>query len=246
MSLTVNNLERIQKVIAHNSEYSRRKAEELISQGKVSVNGKIVTELGTKVSGEDEILVDGNVIYQQEKEYYLLNKPIRVVSTCSDEKERTTVIDLIPSSVRLYPVGRLDYYTSGLIILTNDGELANGLMHPKKEVKKTYRVSFTGEFYPDKLKKLRYGVDIGGYITTKADVKLLSYDQKIKSGRLLITIHEGKNQQIRKMIEAVGCRVKTLKRVGYAFFELNQEALSAGEYRALKPKEVKQLYHLIK
>lgn len=241
-----NKTERLQKVIAHNSEYSRRKAEELISQGKVSVNGKVVTKLGTKVGNDDEILVDGNVIYKQEKEYYLLNKPVKVVTTCSDEFDRISVIDLVPSNVRLYPVGRLDYYTSGLIILTNDGELANGLMHPRHEVDKTYRVQFSGEFNPDKLKQLRYGVNIDNYKTAHAKVKLLSYDQKLKVGRLLITIHEGKNHQVRKMIEAIGCQVKTLKRVGYAFFDLEEEKIAVGEYRSLKPKEIKQLYHLIK
>ncbi len=241
-----NNLERLQKVIANNSDISRRKAEELITKGKVIVNDQVVTELGTKVSNSDEIIVDGQVIYHHEKVYYLLNKPIKTVSSRSDDRGRTTVVDLIHESDKIYPVGRLDYYTTGLLVLTNDGELANGLMHPRHQVEKRYRVKFGGEFNEDKLKQLRYGVDIGGYTTKRAKVKLISFDKKNKVGRLELIISEGKNQQVRKMIEAIGCRVVTLKRTGYAIFDLDQEALAPGAYRVIKPKEVKLLYSLIK
>lgn len=240
-----NQEERLQKVIAQNSEYSRRKAEELITKGRVSVNGKIVTTLGTKVTPQDEVLVDGNTLVKQEKVYYLLNKPTRCVTTCSDERGRTTVVDLVDNYENVFPVGRLDYYTTGLLLLTNDGELANGLMHPSNNITKTYLVKFKGEFNQDKLKQLRRGVDIGGYVTKKAYVKLLGYDHKLQEGRLEIEIHEGKNRQIRKMLEAVGCRVTNLKRIRYASFDLKDEQMGSGEYRSLKPKEVKQLYHLI-
>lgn len=237
---------RLQKIIAQNSAFSRRKAEELIKEGKVSVNGKIVTTLGTKASYQDEILIDGNSLINHEKVYYLLNKPTKTITSCHDTHGRTTVIDLVEKYENVFPVGRLDYYTTGLLLLTNDGELANGLMHPRNEIRKTYRVSFIGEFNKDKLKMLRKGVVIDNYKTKEAYVKLIKYDDKLKKGQLIIELHEGKNRQVRKMLEAVGCRVTNLKRIQYAFFDLKDEQLAPGEYRDLKPKEVKQLYNLIK
>lgn len=236
---------RLQKVIAENSNYSRRKAEELISQGKVFVNGKKIIQLGTKVNPEDEIIVNGEVLYTHEKVYYLLNKPIKCISTRSDEKNRLTVIDLIDEQEKIYPIGRLDYYTSGLLLLTNDGVLANGLMHPRFRIPKTYRVKFQGEFNKENLYQLINGVDIGGYKTKKAIVKLIDYNKFKKEGKIEITIFEGKNAQVRRMFQAINTKVLTLKRIKYAFLDLEQERLSPGEYRQLKPKEIAKLYNLI-
>ena len=236
---------RLQKVIAENSNYSRRKAETLITQKKVIVNGKVITELGTKVNPNDEIIVDGEVLYTHEKVYYLLNKPIKCISTRSDEKDRLTVVDLIEEKEKIYPVGRLDYYTSGILLLTNDGVLANGLMHPRYRIPKTYRVKFEGNFDKESLYQLINGVDIGGYKTKKAIVKVLEYNKFKKQGKIEITIFEGKNAQVRRMFQAINTKVLTLKRIKYAFLELDHERLAPGEYRQLKPKEIAKLYNLI-
>ena len=236
---------RLQKIIAENSDYSRRKAEALIQEGKVKINGKVVREMGVKVTGGEEIIVDGSVLYTHEKVYILVNKPIRVISSRSDDKERTVITDLVHEKEKLYPVGRLDYNTSGLIILTNDGEMANGLMHPKFKIPKTYIAKVKGDYTRNDLFKLANGVEIDGYMTGQAKVKSLSYDSATKTGKVEITIYEGRNLQIRKMFLSIETKVLTLKRVGYSIFHTNTERIGAGDYRHLTPKEVKQLYYLI-
>lgn len=236
---------RLQKMIADKSSYSRRKAEQLIQEGKVSVNGKIVTEMGIKVDFSDEIIVNDAILYDHEKEYFLVNKPIKMISSRSDDKNRPVVIDLVPTKQKIYPVGRLDYMTSGLLILTNDGILANGLTHPKFKIPKTYVAKVQGNYKKEDLITLAKGVVIDGKKTAPAKVKPISYDMKTKKGRVEITIYEGRNLQVRKMFQAIGAEVLELKRTKYAFIDLQMERLPAGTYRELSPKEVARLYNLI-
>ena len=221
-------MERLQKVIAQAGIASRRKAEELITEGKVKVNGIVVTELGTKVSDKDRVEVNNEIIEKEKKEYYLLNKPRGVVTTTQDDKNRKTVIDLIPTSARIYPVGRLDYDTTGVLLLTNDGDFANILMHPTSNVDKVYMAKLEGI--------------IKGEIVKPSRVKLKKVDPKSNSCIVQITIHEGKNHQVKRMFEAVGFPVAKLKREKEAFFDLKD--LQSGEFRKLTPKEVAKVYGL--
>ena len=193
---------------------SRRKAEELIKQGKVYVNGKIVNELGTKVTPNvDEIRYEGKKVEIEEKYIYiLLNKPIGYVTTVKDQFNRDSVMDLVKIRKRLVPVGRLDMYTSGALILTNDGEFVYKVTHPKHEIEKTYTVTIKGIIKKEEVKNLEIGVDIGEYITKPAKVKILKTDEEKNISRLEITIHEGKNRQVRKMCEAIGHSVLALHR----------------------------------
>ena len=238
-------MERLQKVIANSGYCSRRKAEELIKLGKVSINGIIITELGTKVKKGDSILVEGNVLDNNKNyEYYILNKPRGVVTTTNDEHGRKTVIDLIDTSTRIYPVGRLDYDTTGLLLLTNDGILANKLMHPSTNIPKTYIAKIEGVISPLSIKKLKNGVIIDGYKTKPAKVKLRSINKKTNKSIVEITITEGKNHQVKKMFETVGHHVEKLKREKYAIFDI--KGLNIGEYRKLTFKEVSTLYSLFK
>lgn len=238
-------MERIQKKIASLGYCSRRKAEELIVKGLVEVNGEVVTKLGTTVKPGDIITVEGNILDSSRAyEYYLLNKPKGVVTTTKDEKNRVAVVDLIDTSARIYPVGRLDYDTTGALILTNDGELANLLMRPDSLVDKTYIAKVEGIVTIPSLQKLRNGVIIDGVKTKKARVRLKSYDKKKDTSVVEITIHEGKNHQIKKMLESVGNKVIKLRRERYA--NLNLKGLMPGEYRPLTIKEVKILYSLCK
>ena len=238
-------MERLQKVIANLGYCSRRKAEELIKEGKVLVNGNIVKELGTKVKNSDTIEVEGNILDNNKNyEYYILNKPRGVVTTTNDEHGRKTVIDLIDTSTRIYPIGRLDYDTTGLLLLTNDGELANKLMHPSFKIDKTYIAKIEGIISPISIKKLRSGVVIDGYKTRPARVKVKSIDKKTNKSIVEITISEGKNHQVKKMFEAVGHQVLKLKREKYAIFDIKD--LKVGEYRKLTFKEVSVLYSLVK
>ena len=236
-------MERLQKVIAQAGVASRRKAEELIAEGKVKVNGKVVTELGTKVSDKDQIEVENNIIEKEIKEYYLLNKPRGVVTTTQDDKNRKTVVDLIPTNARIYPVGRLDYDTTGALLLTNDGDFANILMHPKHEVTKVYIAKIKGLIKGEQINKLKDGVEIEPGVVVKGErVKLKKTDSKSNTSMVQITITEGKNHQVKKMFEAVGFEVVKLKREKIAFFDLKD--LQSGEYRKLTPKEVSKVFSL--
>ena len=237
-------MERLQKVIANAGYCSRRKAEEEIKKGHVTVNGKIVVELGTKVDSTDVVEINGTVIRKEEKkEYILFYKPREVITTVHDDKGRTTVLDYIDTTARIYPVGRLDYDTTGLLLLTNDGELANLLMHPKTEIEKVYVAKVKGILSAPEINKLKNGVVIDGRKTSRAKVKVRKIDKKAGTSIVEITIHEGRNHQVKKMFEHVGHEVLKLKRERFAFLDL--KGLHSGEYRYLSIKEVKKLYALV-
>ena len=236
-------MERLQKVIASTGFCSRRKAEEYISLGKVYVNGKKITELGTKVNYEDEIIIDRIVLSQkEEKEYYLLYKPEGVISSVSDELKRKTVVSLIPTKSRIYPIGRLDYNTTGLLLLTNDGNLANILMHPKSEVEKCYLAKVKGIITPEEFMKLKKGVTIEGRKVVPTYIKIKKINKEANTSSISIGIVEGRNHIIKKMLLEVNHEVTKLKRETYAFLTL--EGLRPGEARKLSIKEVKKLYAL--
>ena len=235
-------MERLQKVIAASGLTSRRKAEELIVAGKVKVDGEVITELGYKVNDNSKIEVDGLKLNKEDKVYYLLNKPRGVVTTTHDDKGRKTVIDLIEDDIRIYPIGRLDYDTTGALLLTNDGEFANYMMHPKNEVDKVYIAKINGFLLPSDIMSLKKGVVIEGVKTGKAKVKVRKLDKKNKTSIVEIIIHEGRNHQVKNMFKTLGYEVLKLKRERIAF--LNLKGLNSGEYRVLNPKEVKQLYAL--
>ena len=235
-------MERLQKVIAASGIASRRKAEELIANGKVLVDGVVITEMGYKVNGGEEIVVDGVKINKEDKVYYLLNKPRGVVTTTSDDKGRKTVIDLIDDNRRIYPVGRLDYDTTGALILTNDGEFANNLMHPKNEIDKVYIAKISGFLTPSDLMNLKNGVVIDGKKTSRAKVKVRKIDKETRTSIVELVIHEGRNHQVKNMFSVLGYEVLKLKRERIAFLDIKN--LNSGEYRLLNPKEVKQLYVL--
>ena len=238
-------MERLQKVIANLGYTSRRNAEELIKQGKVKVNGEIITELGTKVKTSDTIEVENTILDNNKNyEYYLLYKPREVISSAKDEVGRKTVTDLITTSERIYPVGRLDYDTTGLILLTNDGVLTNKLTHPSSNIEKMYIAKVEGLVSGYAIKKLREGIVIDGKKTSRAKVKLKSIDKKNNKSLVEITIHEGRNHQVRKMFEALGYPVLKLKREKYANLDL--KGLKPGEYRKLTNKEIAVLYSMIK
>lgn len=235
-------MERLQKVIAASGITSRRKAEDLIKNGKVIVDGQIITELGYKVGEGAEIIVNGIKLNREEKVYYLLNKPRGVVTTTSDDKGRKTVIDLIDDDRRIYPVGRLDYDTTGALILTNDGEFANNLMHPRNKVEKVYIAKINGFLTPSDMMALKNGVVIDGKKTSKARVKVRKTDRETKTSIVELIIHEGRNHQVKNMFSVLGYEVLKLKRERFAFLDV--KSLNSGEYRLLNPKEVKQLYVL--
>ena len=235
-------MERLQKVIASSGVTSRRKAEELITAGKVKVNGEVVTELGTKVTDKDRIEVDNVLIAKEVKEYYLLNKPRGVVTTTKDDKDRKTVVDLIPTNARIYPVGRLDYDTTGVLLLTNDGDFANILMHPASEVEKVYMAKLKGIIKGEHINTLKDGIKLDDQVVKPSRVKLKKVDTKTNTCMVQITIHEGKNHQVKRMFEAVGFEVLKLKREKEAFFDLKD--LQSGEFRKLTPKEVAKVYGL--
>ncbi len=234
-------MERLQKIIANCGVCSRRKAENLIIEGKVKVNGVVVKELGTKVGEKDKIEVLGKVLEKQQPIYILLNKPRGVVTTVSDDKNRKTVVDLIDIEERIYPIGRLDYDTTGVLLLTNDGEFSNLMMHPRNEIDKVYVAKLNKKIEANDIKNLKSGVMIDN-VKVKADrVKL----RKVNSDGTCIvelTIHEGKNHQVKKMFLSLGYLVDKLKRERVAF--LTVDNLKSGEYRNLTLKEVHQLYAL--
>lgn len=229
---------RLQKYIAQAGIASRRKAEQIILDGKIKVNGKIVKELGTKVKvGKDIIEYNGKQIkIDNDYVYILLNKPIGYVTTVKEQFDRPTVLELVKTNKRLVPVGRLDMYTSGALILTNDGEFVYKVTHPKHEIEKTYTVTIHGIITIDEVESLRNGVDIGNYITKPAKVKILKTDKEKNVSRLEIAIHEGKNRQVRKMCEAVGHKVIALHRSKIA--GISVKTLELGKWRYLKKEEV--------
>ena len=231
---------RLQKAIADSGFCSRRKAEEYIVKGKVFVNGERITELGSKVEGNEEIIVDGNAISKQDKEYYILYKPRGVISSTKDDKGRKTVVDFFSSNKRLYPVGRLDYDTTGIILLTNDGEFANMMLHPKNKIPKVYIAKLEGIIDVYSIKKIKSGVVIDGIKCTPDRVKLKSADKKSNTCIVEITIHDGRNHEVKRIFESAGYNVIKLKRESIAFLTL--QGLSSGEFRKLTIKEVKQLY----
>lgn len=236
-------MERLQKIIAQSGVASRRKAEELILEGKVKVNDVVVTTLGTKVSDKDYIEVDNKPISKETKEYYLLNKPRGVISATVDDKNRKTVVDLIPTNARIYPIGRLDYDTTGLILLTNDGDFSNILMHPSNQINKVYVAKLKGIIKKEQIVALETGVIIDEDILVKSSkVKLKKVNLKNNTSLVQITINEGRNHQVKKMFEQVGFEVLKLKREKVAFFDLKN--LNSGEYRKLTPKEVAQVFSL--
>lgn len=233
--------ERLQKYLAECGVASRRKCEEIILEGKVSVNGKVVTELGTKIiPGKDKVELGGKEITSEKKVYILLNKPVGYVTTVSDEKERPTVMELLDGvKEKVVPVGRLDMFTSGLLLLSNDGEFIYKVTHPKHETTKTYIVKTRGVPTEKDLEKLRVGVKIEDYTTSPAKVELLLKDNTNDISRIWIQIHEGRNRQVRKMCEAIGLSVIALKREGVG--ELTCEGVERGKWRYLTEEEVKNI-----
>jgi len=231
---------RLQKYLANNGILSRRKAEEAILEGKVKVDGEVVTELGTKViTSINKIEYEGKIIKnEEEKVYVLLNKPIGYVTTVKDQFDRDIVTDLIKGvKVKLLPVGRLDMYTSGALILTNDGDFIYRVTHPKHEIEKTYNVTLRGIIENKQVEQLQKGVKIDDYITKPAGVKILKIDNEKNISRIQITIHEGKNRQVRKMCEAVGKNVLALHRSKIG--KLDVKDLKIGEWRYLREEEIK-------
>lgn len=232
---------RLQKYMADCGVASRRKCEEYILQGKVKVNGNTVTELGTKVVPSiDKIEFEGRKITSESKHVYiLLNKPIGYVTTTNDQFGRDDVLDLVKVKERIVPVGRLDMYTSGALILTNDGDFVYKVTHPKHEINKTYTVTLKGIITKEEVQKLQKGVDIGDYITKPAKVKILKTDEEKQISRLEIVIHEGKNRQVRRMCEAVGRKVLALHRTKIG--EISVKDIPLGKWRNLKQEEIKKL-----
>ena len=232
---------RLQKFLAEAGVASRRKSEELILNGKIKVNGKLITELGTKVNPEKDKIEYNNKIVQIEKRkvYILLNKPIGYVTTVKDQFQRDSVLDLVKVKERLVPVGRLDMYTSGALILTNDGDFVYKVTHPKHEINKTYTVTLKGIIEKTKVDELRKGIDIGGYITKPAKVKILKTDEEKNISRLEIVIHEGKNRQVRKMCEAIGYKVLAFHRSKIA--DIGVKDIELGKWRYLSKNEVNKI-----
>ena len=232
-------MERLQKIIARAGICSRREAENLISAGRVTVDGKIITELGAKADINQKIRVDGKLLtFNAEKIYILLNKPRGYVSTAHDERGRKTILDLLGEnfSERVYPVGRLDLNSEGLLILTNDGDLTNSLIHPRFEVAKTYRAKISCILTEEKLDLLRAGIELDDGLTAPAEIFMLDKDL------VEITIHEGRNRQVRRMFAAIGCNVKRLRRIKFA--NLTLDGVPVGKFRNLTSDEVAQLYKI--
>ena len=228
---------RLNKYIAECGICSRRKADILIESGKVLVNDIVIKDLGVKIDDtKDQVKVDGKTISKEDKfVYIMLNKPKGYVTTNSEQFGRKSVLDLIDTDYRIFPIGRLDMYTEGLLLLTNDGEFANKLMHPKNKVEKTYIANVKGNITEEKIENLRNGVDIGGYITKPAQVRIISKDKN----EIEIKISEGKNRQVRKMCENVGLRVLDLKRTSVG--KLNLGNLKIGKYRYLNKNEIDKI-----
>lgn len=238
-------MERLQKVIAAYGYTSRRKAEDLIRKQKVMVNGKIVTELGSKVSEHDVISIDGVIINKDVKhEYYMLNKPRSVISSVTDESGRITVVDLIDTEARIYPIGRLDYDTTGLILLTNDGDFANAMMHPSMEIEKTYIAKVDRVLTKEDILAIKKGITVDKRIVEVKRFKVKKRDLEKNTDIVEITIVEGRNHIIKKLFKEIGVNVLKLSRIAYGFLDIKN--LKSGEYRKLTIKEIKKLYALAK
>lgn len=236
-------LQRLQKVIAEAGIASRRKAEKLIIEGRVTVDGETVTKLGTKVGTFSNITVDGEPIERESLHTYIFYKPRGVVSTVSDEKGRKTVVDYFKDlPYRLYPIGRLDYDTSGLLLMTNDGELANLMMHPRNKVAKVYVAKIEGQLLPEEIRHLSKGVEIEHHKSAPAKIKIIRTDRKKNTQIVQLTIHEGHYHQVKRMFKAVGHQVKKLSRERYSFLTL--DSLISGKYRELTHAEVDRLKHV--
>ena len=233
---------RLNKYIASAGICSRRKADDLIANGNVKVNGAVMREMGFDVSENDRVQVNGKLIQgEKEKVYVVVNKPLGYITSMDDDKNRATVAELVADiPERLFPVGRLDYNTTGLLIMTNDGQMTYSLTHPKHEVDKTYVATVAGILSDKRLAQLRKGVDIGGFVTSPAKVKVLK--QNPRSTVVEISIHEGKNRQVRKMFAAVGNQVQTLERVAIGNIRLGR--LKQGHYRKLTREEIQYLRSL--
>ena len=238
--------ERLQKVLSHAGVCSRRKAEELITKGQVRVNGRVVRELGSEADPmRDTIEVMGEVIRRERPKYFLFYKPDRVITSLSDPEGRRHVADYFRNvRERVFPVGRLDYHSEGAILMTNDGELDNLLTHPRYQVNKVYEVTVRGRFSPKAAEKMAKGVKIDTGMTAPCEIEILEYNKEKNKTKVRMTLHEGKNREIRKMMEVFHHMVFELVRVQYAFLTLN--GLKRGEYRKLTREEVKKLYDLAK
>ena len=238
-------MERLQKVIAAYGYTSRRKAEDLIKKQKVMVNGKIVTELGSKVSEHDVISIDGVIINKDVKhEYYMLNKPRSVISSVTDESGRITVVDLVDTEARIYPIGRLDYDTTGLILLTNDGDFANAMMHPRMEIEKTYIAKLDKVLSKEEILAIKKGITVDKRIVEVRRFKVKKRDLDKNTDIVEITIVKGRNHIIKKLFKELGVNVLKLSRIAYGFLDVKN--LKSGEYRKLTIKEIKKLYALAK
>lgn len=238
-------MERLQKVMAEAGVASRRASEKIIAAGRVQVNGQVVKEQGVKVSPHDEILVDGVPLSREKQVYFLLNKPRGVISSAHDDKERRTVVDILHEQgveERVYPVGRLDYDTTGALVLTNDGALAGRLMHPRFEVPKEYIAKVKGVLNNHEMARLRRGVKVDHRQTAEAKVKLMETSDDKQSCIVSLTIHEGHYHQVKKMMKAVGHPVMKLHRERYGFLDLH--GLNAGQFRSLSSSEVQALEKL--
>ncbi len=236
-------LERVQKIIAQSGLTSRRKAEDLIRDGRVQVNQETITELGTKVSSKDEVSVDGIPLDKEKLVYYLLYKPRGVISSVSDDKEREVVLDLMMNvEERIFPIGRLDYNTSGALLLTNDGEFANLLMHPRYEMEKIYVARLEGIPTTAQLEQLKTGVYDDGDILKAVNHRVLSIDKKKDTMIIEIKLQEGKNRHIHRMMEGIGFPVNKLKREKFSFITL--KGLQPGQHRPLTFDEIKELREL--
>lgn len=237
--------ERLQKYMARCGVASRRKCEEIILEGKVTVNGIIINELGTKVTSEDVVELEGKrIVPEENKVYIMLNKPESVITSVRDEKGRKTILDIVKVEERIYPIGRLDYDSSGLLLLTNDGEVYNNIIHPRVEIDKKYIAECKGIFSENDIKKFESGLDIGGYVTAPAKIKIISEDivKNEQISTVEITIHEGKNRQIRRMCASLNHDVISLKRVSIG--ELKLGYLQKGKYRNLTDEEINYIKEL--
>ena len=235
-------MERLQKYIARSGIASRRKAEDMIREGKVKVNGEVITEMGHKISGNDIVEIDSEVLEVKEKRYFVMNKPRGIISSSNDEKGRKTVISILPpelNNYRLFPVGRLDYDTKGVLLITNDGEFMNTLVGPQSVLPKEYLARVEGEVEKNDIQKLEAGIEIDGYKTQKCKAYMASIDKKNNSSSVGIIIREGKYHQVKQMFAAIGHPVKRLTRI--SFGEITVEGLAEGEIRELTPHEIKRL-----